>query len=136
MSDLLATSAATWRNTNVGEPVLPPQLGTPATDGSPRERITSLRQRHRLRRERADRVYAESRSPARGWPVADDRAVVRFVGAMIRQRGRSFTALVVLNALAALMALVVPRLLGQLIDGVTGHGSATGVGHLALVIVA
>jgi ABC-type multidrug transport system fused ATPase/permease subunit len=136
MSDLLATSAATWRNTNVGEPVLPPQLGTPATDGSPRERITSLRQRHRLRRERAERVYAESRSPARGWPVADDRAVVQFVAALIRRRRRSFIALVVLNALAAIAALSVPRLLGQLIDRVTASGPAEGVGSLALVIVA
>ncbi|MFL6134559.1 MAG: ABC transporter ATP-binding protein [Nocardioidaceae bacterium] len=136
MSDLLATSAATWRNTDVSPPVLPPQLGTPSTDGSPRERITSLRERHRLRRERAERVYADSRSPARGWPVADDRAVVRFVAALIRQRRRSFIALVVLNALAAVAALSVPRLLGQLIDRVTAAGPAEGIGSLALVIVA
>jgi len=136
MSDLLATSAATWRNTDVSPPVLPRQLGTPSTDGSPRERITSLRERHRLRRERAERVYADSRSPARGWPVADDRAVVRFVAALIRQRRRSFIALVVLNALAAVAALSVPRLLGQLIDRVTAAGPAEGIGSLALVIVA
>src|SRR4051812_2028963 len=136
MSDLLATSAATWRNTDVSPPVLPPQLGTPSTPGSPRERITSLRERHQLRRERAERVYAESRSPARGWPVADDRAVVRFVAALIRRRRRSFIALVVLNALAAVAALSVPRLLGQLIDRVTASGPAEGIGSLALVIVA
>src|SRR3954449_614500 len=136
MSDLLATSAATWRNTDVSPPVLPPQLGTPATDGSPRERITSLRERHQLRRERAERVYAESRSPAGGCPVADDRAVVRFVAALIRRRRRSFIALVVLNALAAVAALSVPRLLGQLIDRVTASGPAEGIGSLALVIVA
>ena len=136
MSDLLATSAATWRDTDVSAPLLPPQLGTPSTDGSPRERITSLRDRHRLRRERAERVYAESRSPARGWPVADDRAVVHFVAALIRRRRRSFIALVVLNALAAVAALSVPRLLGQLIDRVTASGPAEGVGSLALVIVA
>ena len=136
MSDLLATSAATWRDTDVCAPLLAPQLGTPSTDGSPRERITSLRDRHRLRRERAERVYAESRSPARGWPVADDREVVHFVAALIRRRRRSFIALVVLNALAAVAALSVPRLLGQLIDRVTASGPAEGVGSLALVIVA
>src|SRR4051794_35624796 len=135
MSDLLATSAATWRNTAVSPPVLPPQLGTPSTDGSPRERITSLRERHRLRRERAERVYADSRSPARGWPVADDRAVVRFVAALIRQRRRSFIALVVLNAMAAVAALSVPRLLGQLIDRVTAAGSAGGIGSLGALLV-
>jgi ABC-type multidrug transport system fused ATPase/permease subunit len=89
-----------------------------------------------VRRERAERVYADSRSPARGWPVADDRAVVRFVAALIRERRRSFAALVVLNALAAVAALTVPRLLGALIDRVTAPGTATGVGSLALVIVA
>src|SRR3954452_6084792 len=136
MSDLLATSAATWRNTDVSPPVLPPQLGTPSTPGSPRERITSLRERHQLRRERAERVYAESRSPARGWPVAEDRAVVRFVMTLIRQRSGAFLALVVLNALAAVAALSVPRLLGQLIDRVTASGPAVGIGSLALLIVA
>jgi ABC-type multidrug transport system fused ATPase/permease subunit len=136
MPDLLATSAATWRDNSATPPVLPPQLGTPSTDGSPTRRITALRERHRLRRERAERVYAESRSPARGWPVADDRAVVRFVAALVRQRRRSFVALVVLNALAAVAALAVPRLLGQLIDRVTASGPTEGVGALAFVIVA
>ncbi len=95
-----------------------------------------MRDRHRLRRERAERVYADSRNPARGWPVADDRAVMRFIAAMVRERRWSFTALVVLNALAAAAALAVPRLLGQLIDRVIAPGPAAGLGSLALVIVA
>jgi ABC-type bacteriocin/lantibiotic exporter with double-glycine peptidase domain len=136
MSDLLATSAATWQDRGLASPILPPELTSPADDGSPGARIKAMRDRHRLRRERAERVYAESRSPARGWPVADERAVVRFVAARIRERRSSFTALVVLNALAASAALAVPGLLGQLIDRVTAPGPATGVGSLALVIVA
>jgi ABC-type multidrug transport system fused ATPase/permease subunit len=134
--DLLATSAATWRDNTLDPPVLPPELTTSTRDTSPSTRLRALRVRHRVRRERAERVYADSRSPARGWPVADDRAVVRFVAALIRERRRSFAALVVLNALAAVAALTVPRLLGALIDRVTVPGTATGIGSLALVIVA
>src|SRR4051794_41858870 len=125
MPDLLATSAATWQD-RVNSPVLPPELDPTPSGSSPRVRIDSLKVRHRVRRERAERVYADSRSPARGWPVADDRAVVRFVAALIRQRRRSFIALVVLNAMAAVAALSVPRLLGQLIDRVTAAGPARG----------
>jgi ABC-type multidrug transport system fused ATPase/permease subunit len=136
VSDLLATSAATWRDNSLDPPVLPPELTASTRDASPSTRLRALRVRHRVRRERAERVYADSRSPARGWPVADDRAVVRFVAALIRERRRSFAALVVLNALAAVAALTVPRLLGALIDRVTAPGTATGVGSLALVIVA
>jgi ABC-type multidrug transport system fused ATPase/permease subunit len=136
VSDLLATSTATWRDNSLDPPVLPPELTASTRDASPSTRLRALRVRHRVRRERAERVYADSRSPARGWPVADDRAVVRFVAALIRERRRSFAALVVLNALAAVAALTVPRLLGALIDRVTAPGTATGVGSLALVIVA
>ena len=136
MSDRLATSAVTWRDTTLDPPVLPAQLTAPPGGTSARARIRAMQDRHRLRRERAERVYADSRSPSRGWPVADDRAVVRFTAGLIRERRWSFTALVVLNALAAIAALAVPRLLGQLIDRVTAAGPAAGVGSLALVIVA
>jgi len=135
MSDLLATSAATWRDNTREEPVLPRELAAPPFEGPLGTRITALGERHRLRRERAERVYAESRSPARGWPVAGERAVVGFVAALIRERRWSFAALVALNALAAVAALAVPRLLGQLVDRVTAPGPAVGVGSLALVIV-
>ncbi len=136
MSDLLSTSAATWRDRALDPPVLPPELAGTPRPASVREWVAAMRTRHRLRRERAERVYAESRSPVRGWPVADDRAVVRFVLAMIGERRRSFAALVLLNALAAGAALAVPRLLGQLIDRVTAPGSASHLGSLTLVILA
>jgi len=136
MPDLLATSALTWRDRTLDPPVLPPQLAAPPRDAPPATRLRALRARHRLRRERAERVYAGSRSPERGWPVADDRLVVRFVTAMIRERRRAFVALLAFNALAAAAALVVPRLLGALIDRVTASGPADGLGSLALLIVA
>jgi ABC-type multidrug transport system fused ATPase/permease subunit len=62
--------------------------------------------------------------------------VVRFIAVLVSQRRRSFLALLVLNALAAVAALAVPRLLGQLIDRVTASGPAEGTGSLAVVIVA
>jgi len=136
LSDLMSTSASTWRDSALDPPVLPPELTTPPSDTSPSGRIRALRARHTLRRERAEKVYADSRSPARGWSVADERAVVRFVAQMIRRRGWSFSALVVLNALAAATALVVPRLLGELIDRVTEPGPAANLGSLAMLIVA
>jgi ABC-type multidrug transport system fused ATPase/permease subunit len=135
MPDLLATSVDTWRDRSLDPPVLPAEL-TPPVDASPRVRLQALRGRHRLRRERAERVHAASRSPERGWPVADDSAVVRFVADRIRERRWAFAALVLFNALAAAAALTVPRLLGRLIDRVTAAGPATGVGTLAAVIVA
>ena len=136
MPDLLATSEATWRDNARDEQVLPPELNAPPVEAPLGTRIRALRRRHRLRRERAERVYAESRSPARGWPVAGEREVVGFIAALIRDRRRSFAALVALNALAAGAALVVPRLLGQLVDRVAAPGPAVGIGSLALVIVA
>jgi ABC-type multidrug transport system fused ATPase/permease subunit len=136
MSDLLSTSAQTWRDASLDPPVLPPGLTTAPLNASVRQRIHGMRERHRLRRERAEKVYAESRSPERGWPVADEREVVRFVAAMIRRRRGSFIALVTLNALAAGTALAIPRLLGGLINRVTAPGPAVGVGALSLTIVA
>jgi ABC-type multidrug transport system fused ATPase/permease subunit len=136
MSDLLSTSAQTWRDASLDPPVLPPGLTTAPLDPSVRQRIHGMRERHRLRRERAEKVYAESRSPERGWPVADEREVVRFVAAMIRRRRGSFIALVTLNALAAGTALAIPRLLGGLVNRVNAPGPAVGVGSLSLTIVA
>ena len=135
MPDLLATSAATWRDRADDPPVLPPELTVVPTHAPWRVRVAALRTRHRVRRERAERVYAESRNPARGWPVADERAVVRFLASLVRRRRRSFTAMVLLNGLAAVAALVVPRLLGELIDRVAGGSGGTGLASLALVIV-
>jgi ABC-type multidrug transport system fused ATPase/permease subunit len=135
MSDLLATSPETWRDSASAESVLPRALAEPPVQAPLGVRMRALQERHRLRRERAERVYAESRSPARGWPVADEREVVGFVAALIRKRRGAFAALVVLNAAAAIAALAVPRLLGQLVDRVTAPGPAAGLASLALVIV-
>ncbi len=135
MPDLLATSADTWRDRALDPPVLPPELLPTPKDADVRTRIHGLRLRHRVRRERAERVYAESRSPERGWPVADDHAVLRFARDLVRTRRGWFLAMVLLNAVAAVAALTVPKLLGVLVDRVSAPGPAEGIGTLALAIV-
>ena len=139
MSDLLASSADTWRDRSLDPPLLPPELADVRHDGDLGTRLRALRGRHTLRRERAEQIYADSRSPERGWPVADDTAVFRFAADLVRSRRRWFVAMVLLNACAAVAALVVPKLLGVLVDRVTATGGAAqpahGIGSLALVTI-
>lgn len=113
--DLLANSQATWRDRSEVDPVVDPRL-VPPREGSTRERLAAWRIRHHLRKQEADAVYEASRSPERGWPVADDRAVFSFFGQLIASRRRQVIVLVLLNAAAAATALLVPALLGDLVD--------------------
>ena len=113
---------------------MPPEL-VPPEDGSPRERVDAFWERHDLRRQRAEDVYAASRNPTRGWPVAGNREVLAFFRDLLASRRRAFAALVVLNALAAGAGLVVPRLLGELVN-TTVDGGGRPLGQLALVIIA
>jgi ABC-type multidrug transport system fused ATPase/permease subunit len=133
VTDLLATSPDTWRDRTLDPPAVPPELAPP-TDASWGERWHAFRQRHDLRRQRAEDVYAASRNPDRGWPVAGNKEVLAFFKDLFRTRRRAFAALVVLNALAAGAGLVVPRLLGELVN-TTVEGTGRPLGQLALVIV-
>ncbi|MGI8523249.1 MAG: ABC transporter ATP-binding protein [Nocardioides sp.] len=122
MSDPLVSSRETWREHSAAEPAIPPEL-LPPTGVSRRERAAALRRRHLLREQRARATYAESRNPVRGWPVADNHAVLGFFRGLLRERRRIVVWLVLLNALAAGAALVVPRLLGNLVDRTIGSGT-------------
>ena len=134
-TDLLATSAATWRDRDEDPPVIPDEL-RPPRDGGLRDRNRALWRRHDLRRQRAEDVYAASRNPVRGWPVSGNRAVLDFFGDLVRRQKRAFAVLVLLNALAAGTALVVPRLLGALVNRVESQGAAVdGLDELALTVV-
>ncbi|WP_432476470.1 ABC transporter ATP-binding protein [Nocardioides sp. GXQ0305] len=133
IADLLATSEDTWSDHTHDPPVVDPRL-RPPRDAAARERLAAWRMRHHLRREEADRVYLGSRRPERGWPVAGDRAVLTFFQGLIRERRGMFVALVVLNALAAAAGLVVPALLGDLVD-LTVDGDGAGLDRLAWLVV-
>jgi ABC-type multidrug transport system fused ATPase/permease subunit len=137
-ADPLATSGATWREPGTAEPVIPPELVPPVGAGG-RERASALRRRHLLRELRAQQTYAASRSPERGWPVADNHVVLAFFRGLLRERRTEVFWLVALNALAAAAALVVPRLLGTLVDRTVAGGARAAqiaaLDHLALLIV-
>jgi ABC-type multidrug transport system fused ATPase/permease subunit len=136
-SDPLATSAETWRDRGLHEPVVPVELVPPPRGAGRRVRVTALHRRHLLREQRARETYAASRSPERGWPVADNHVVLAFFRRLMRERKTEVFWLVALNALAAGAALVVPRLLGNLVDTVQagGPGVTDDLDQLALLIV-
>jgi ABC-type multidrug transport system fused ATPase/permease subunit len=140
VSDPLATSADTWLDRSVREPAIPADLVPPPHGASRGERLSALRRRHLMREQRARDTYNASRNPGRGWPVADNHVVLAFFRGLLRERKGIVFWLIALNALAAGTALVVPRLLGNLVNRtVAGGAEATqlsSLNTLALVIVA
>lgn len=68
-------------------------------------------------------------------PVAEPAGVRRAAGRLIRADGRAFTAVLVLNALAAAVGLVGPWLLGRIIDEVRAGGGVHVVDRLAVAIL-
>lgn len=72
----------------------------------------------------------------RRMPVADIAQVRAALRRDVRADRRAFAGMLVLNALAALVALVGPAYLGRIVDAVTGpHPSVSAVDRDALVIV-
>ena len=134
MTDLLASSADTWDDAPGRGDVIDPRLVPPAHAG-PVARARAFRLRHRLRRARAEQVYAEARNPVKGWPVAGDREVLAFVRDLVSERKRRLVQMIAFNALASLAALAAPYLLGRLVDQTIAGHTAT-VDDLALMIVA
>jgi len=136
MTDLqtgLRGSAETWRVTppapEIPEELLPPRSGSLAS------RLRAWRRRHLLRERRAEEFFAASRHPERGLPVADRREVGAFASRLLGARRFLITALLVLHALAALAGLVVPRILGSLVDKMSAPGTvASTVDALALAV--
>ncbi|HKF89472.1 MAG TPA: ABC transporter ATP-binding protein, partial [Propionibacteriaceae bacterium] len=117
MSELhvgLRGSAETWRRTPANRRI-PDQL-YPSGAGSVVQRLAEWRRRHLFRERRAREIFAASRRPERGLPVAERTAVVSFVGRMLSRRRLLVATLLVLHAVAALAGLAVPRILGYLVD--------------------
>jgi ABC-type multidrug transport system fused ATPase/permease subunit len=141
MTDLqteLPGSAETWRSEPM-PPAVPLELLS--RPGSPRMRLAAWRARHQLREQRATAYFASSQNPERGLPVAGRSAVGRFFGDLARSHRRLVVTMLVFHALAALAGLVVPRLLGALVDrasapdAVVAHldGLAYAVGGVVVV---
>jgi ABC-type multidrug transport system fused ATPase/permease subunit len=103
--------------------------------GSPKARLREWRQRHLLREQRANDYFAASRNPEHGLPVAETSAVTGFIGGLLRDRKRLITAVLLLNGLAAVAGLAVPRILGQLVDAAaTGGTLSATLNGLALAV--
>jgi ABC-type multidrug transport system fused ATPase/permease subunit len=126
-------SAETWRAVPPA-PELPEEL-LPPRSGSLTSRLRAWRQRHLLRERRAEEFFAASRDPDRGLPVADRREVGAFASRLLRSRRFMITSLLVLHALAALAGLLVPRILGSLVDEASAAGTlASTVDGLTLAV--
>ncbi|MEL4503456.1 ABC transporter ATP-binding protein [Luteococcus sp. H138] len=135
--DLLATSASTWLDSAPGHgSEIPDVLRVDESVWLPL-RLRGWRHRRDLRAKRAEDFYAASRNPERGLPVAPDSDVVAFVKKMLIDRKRLAVGLVLLNGLAAVAGLLVPRMLGGLVDraGQGGDALASQLDGIALTVV-
>ena len=136
LDDPMASSAATW----LDRPDAAPRVPTLLTErrGGAAERFAAWRARHALRAQRARDFYAGSRNPERGLPVAANRSVIDFLSRLMATRRRVFAGLVVANIAAAVAGLVVPRLLGDLVNraaaGVSRSDLAGSLNVIALAV--
>ena len=112
--DLAAQSRLTW-DAATDLPPVPDEL-RPPVEASLTERAAAMRRRHLLRERRAQEFVADTMNARTGLPIADTRSVVRFVGRLLGDQRLLVAAVVGFNALAAIAGLLVPRLLGQLVD--------------------
>lgn len=134
MTELLAGSAASWRP-GPAEEAVPDALRVDRTVGV-RGRWTNWVARHRLRQQRARAFFAGSRDPERGLPVARNASAVAFVGALLADRRAQLAGVIGFNVLAATAGLVVPRILGQLVDDAsTGRSGGRAVDAALAVVV-
>jgi len=123
MSELFEGSAATWDAGGGAEPTAAQVTGI---DDNPRHGLWAVSKgffaNQRARRHYAEANFVASRNPALGLPVADNKAVTSFIGGMLAQRKGLAATLVIANAASAIAGLVVPRVLGNLINQVTTPG--------------
>ncbi len=134
--DLLASSAETWREPGSTDSEIPAELRND-TSRPLHQRMWGWRRRRDLREQRAQSFYESSRQPERGLPVAQDSAVIGFVKDLLGRRRSLAFWLVALNAAAGVAGLVVPRMLGRLVDqaGAGGDGLASRLDGIALAVV-
>ena len=115
---------------------MPAELRPPPADAPPASGCRALRRRHLLREQRAKEFFAASRSPERGWPVADNDAVVRVLRpagpAPARARSRRWSCSTRSRPAAALL---VPRLLGNLVDRTVADDTSRVGGRRSLALV-
>ena len=113
-AEIAEASAHSW-DAGAVAPAVPDELRPPLAASVP-ERLVALRRRHLLRERRAQEFVADTMNARTGLPIATNRDVVRFMGGLLSEERRLVVLVVVANALAAGAGLLVPRLLGRLVD--------------------
>ncbi|HYP44459.1 MAG TPA: ABC transporter ATP-binding protein [Propionibacteriaceae bacterium] len=127
-------SAETWRSGPLPRAV--PEELVPPRAGSMRDRLRHWNRRHLLRERRAKAYFEDALHPEHALPVADRHAVVVFFADLLRRRRTLIVALLGLHALAALAGLVVPRILGFVVDRADARaGSGWSIDALALAVL-
>jgi ABC-type multidrug transport system fused ATPase/permease subunit len=133
MSDVKTRSEETWR-AGPPAPRFPGSL-VPSKTGSAGHRLAAWRQRHLLRERRAKEFFGAAMKTERGLPVAPATSVIGFLSGLLRTRRSMVIALVVMNGLAAVAGLAVPKILGSLVDAATSGAALAGtVDRLALAV--
>ncbi|MFZ2480842.1 MAG: ABC transporter ATP-binding protein, partial [Propioniciclava sp.] len=79
--------------------------------------------------------FADSGNPERGLPVAGARSAFGFVKELVSTRKAGVVAMIAFNVAAAIAALVVPRLLGNLVDDAAVGASLTQTDQVLLLVV-
>jgi ABC-type multidrug transport system fused ATPase/permease subunit len=138
----MSDSAQTWdadRTRSAVEdgvtPRVPAELIPPKT-GTVGERLSAWHKRHLLREKRAHDYYTQSRQPERGLPVAGWPAVAEFIKGLLTRRMGLAVLLLILNGCAAVAGLVVPRILGRLVDVAAAQGTvAATINGLAVAVI-
>jgi ABC-type multidrug transport system fused ATPase/permease subunit len=113
--ELALESERTWGEVRSGS-AIPDALRPPPREASAAQRLAGLRLRHLLRERRAQEFVADTMNRRKGLPIADSGQVVRFIGGLLGNERMLVVAVVLANALAAASGLLVPRLLGNLVD--------------------
>lgn len=138
--ELFEGSASSWDSSGGLDPSAAAAMGV---DDRPRHGVVSIVRgffaNQTARRAHAEKVFADSRNPALGMPVADNKAVAGFIGGFIKQRKWLAIGLVIANAASGLAGLVVPKVLGNLINDVTAPGAnnsiLASVAHICWILV-
>ncbi|MCL1841890.1 MAG: ABC transporter ATP-binding protein/permease [Propionibacteriaceae bacterium] len=120
VDELFEGSAATWDDTHSDTVKATTMIGVddrPAT--SLRDRVHKYWANQRARRGYAERTFAASRHPKQGMPVAANSDVIAFIKGLIKDRRATAIAMVVTNVLAGVAGLVLPKVLGNLLNDVT-----------------
>ena len=133
-AELLRTSADTWLDRPEGRTIDPRLRVVPGRSWP--ERWRALWRRHSLRQIDAEDFFAASRNPERGLPVAANDKAVGFVRGLLGTRRGLLATVVIANVAAAVAGLVVPRMLGDLVDKVSlGNAQVTQIDQIILAVV-